>query len=376
HLNAYAAYCGDMDKKAARRGDVVPPVDQRFLKKGIPAAQSRDSDTSRARIISFLRQLYESVAETLPDVRDDSYEFDNASVVLDIPELSDPYAEAMSQKSQDIKPMADSSVRGGKRKIRKKKRSVVISSERKAEEDRYLPPGQMRDYWEQFKAAEGSDSGKVPVFSTFWRVWLQEFSFPKFRAQSSHSMCSTCVRHRFLIREMSGHLRAREEQQSLYTLHLRKQYFDRVCYWELRGLSRLRSFDAVLILDGMDQAKFAYPRSDFFRTKELAGVQRPRAHISACILHGRSVIFTEIPEDFKQQLLKAMPGMRKYGLESAAIYLEQWLQDSLPLEPLLDISACAAYPEQPSTGDLAPSVQDLEPEPGLLQLRGCKLKVV
>ena len=47
----------------------------------------------------------------------------------------------------------------------------------------------------------------------------------------------------------------------------------------------------------------------------------------------------EIPEDFKQQLLKAMPGMRKYGLESAAIYLEQWLQDSLPLEPLLDISA-------------------------------------
>ncbi|CAK9080151.1 FO synthase subunit 1, partial [Durusdinium trenchii] len=361
---------------AARRGDVVPPVDQRFLKKGIPAAQSRDSDTSRARIISFLRQLYESVAETLPDVRDDSYEFDNASVVLDIPELSDPYAEAMSQKSQDIKPMADSSVRGGKRKIRKKKRSVVISSERKAEEDRYLPPGQMRDYWEQFKAAEGSDSGKVPVFSTFWRAWLQEFSFLKFRAQSSHSMCSTCVRHRFLIREMSGHLRAREEQQSLYTLHLRKQYFDRVCYWELRGLSRLRSFDAVLILDGMDQAKFAYPRSDFFRTKELAGVQRPRAHISACILHGRSVIFTEIPEDFKQQLLKAMPGMRKYGLESAAIYLEQWLQDSLPLEPLLDISACAAYPEQPSTGDLAPSVQDLEPEPGLLQLRGCKLKVV
>ena len=267
------------------------------MKKGIPAAQSRDSDTSRARIISFLRQLYESVAETLPDVRDDSYEFDNASVVLDIPELSDPYAEAMSQKSQDIKPMADSSVRGGKRKIRKKKRSVVISSERKAEEDRYLPPGQMRDYWEQFKAAEGSDSGKVPVFSTFWRVWLQEFSFLKFRAQSSHSMCSTCVRHRFLIREMSGHLRAREEQQSLYTLHLRKQYFDRVCYWELRGLSRLRSFDAVLILDGMDQAKFAYPRSDFFRTKELAGVQRPRAHISACILHGRSVIFTVSPSN-------------------------------------------------------------------------------
>lgn len=193
--------------------------------------------------------------------------------------------------------MADSSVRGGKRKIRKKKRSVVISSERKAEEDRYLPPGQMRDYWEQFKAAEGSDSGKVPVFSTFWRVWLQEFSFLKFRAQSSHSMCSTCVRHRFLIREMSGHLRAREEQQSLYTLHLRKQYFDRVCYWELRGLSRLRSFDAVLILDGMDQAKFAYPRSDFFRTKELAGVQRPRAHISACILHGRSVIFTVSPSN-------------------------------------------------------------------------------
>ncbi|CAK9062218.1 unnamed protein product, partial [Durusdinium trenchii] len=222
-----------------------------FLKKGIPAAQSRDSDTSRARIISFLRQLYESVAETLPDVRDDSYEFDNASVVLDIPELSDPYAEAMSQKSQDIKPMADSSVRGGKRKIRKKKRSVVISSERKAEEDRYLP--------------------------------------------TKHFMADTDY-----------------------------------------------NFSAVY---------FPY---------EVARVRLPLGLPTGVAPR------KEIPEDFKQQLLKAMPGMRKYGLESAAIYLEQWLQDSLPLEPLLDISACAAYPEQPSTGDLAPSVQDLEPEPGLL----------
>lgn len=47
----------------------------------------------------------------------------------------------------------------------------------------------------------------------------------------------------------------------------------------------------------------------------------------------------EIPDDFKQQLLKALPAMQKYRLDAAASYLEKWLTGTLELEPLLDVSA-------------------------------------
>lgn len=279
---------------AARRGDIVPPADARFLKKGLPSAQSRASDSSRARVISFLRSIYESVAETLPDVRDDTCEdFDCQNMVVELPELRDPYSEAL-----EVKPMAKSSKMAGRSKVRKKKRSVTMNPERASEEIRYLPPGNLKDFWGQMVASE-AESGQSPVaFSTFWRVWYQEFSFLRFRSQTSHSICSTCVQHRLLIREMSGHLKARQEQQRLHASHLQMQYADRICYWEARGCSRLPSSNfACLILDGMDQAKFAYPRSDLFASKELAGIQRPRAHISCLVLHGHMVIFTISPSN-------------------------------------------------------------------------------
>ena len=279
---------------AVRDGKVVPPVDLRYLKKGHPA-EFRQSDASRARVMSFLQGIYESVAETLPDVRDDTHDdFDSPNMAIGLPELADPYADAL--QDDNIKPMALSSVRSGKRKARKKKRSVVINPMRQGLEERFLPPGHIRDYWEQMNAAESSDARVA--FSTFWRVWYEEFSFLKFRSQSSHAMCSTCVQHRLLIREMSGHLKARQQQMSLYASHLRLQYADRTEYWQARGRSRMRSsYEACLILDGIDQAKFAYPRSDLFRVKELASVQRPRAHISGLILHGWLVVFTVSPSN-------------------------------------------------------------------------------
>lgn len=46
-----------------------------------------------------------------------------------------------------------------------------------------------------------------------------------------------------------------------------------------------------------------------------------------------------LSEEFKREVLKHLPIMRKYKLDDAANYLEAWISGTLPLQPLLDISA-------------------------------------
>lgn len=274
--------------KSARHGEESAPADMRFLRKGIPTKGCQNHGDSRARIVTFLRGIYDSVAETLPDARDDAYDF-GAIQIAELPELGDAYAEKLMEKPEP------------QRKARKRKFSLTINQDHK-DEVRYLPPGHMKDYWLQLVAAEkcpaGSSSGswKQIPFSSFWRVWYEEFSFMKFRASSSHSQCGQCLRHKLLLREMSGYIHAREEQARLFSLHLKKQYADRMVYWSCRSSARSQSpTEACLILDGMDQAKFCYPRADEFKSKELQSLARPRAHISGLIMHGRFVLFVISP---------------------------------------------------------------------------------
>ena len=141
--------------------------------KGIPKT-GRCGNDSRSQIVSFLSGIYESIAETLPDVRDEAFDPDDvaeAVVSVEVPELMDPYVKAMeSQPKTEKKP-------------RKRKFSVTLNTSRKElfdGQERWLPPGHIRDYYEQFKAGMGEDQ-KVPAFSTFWRVWLQGYPFMKFR---------------------------------------------------------------------------------------------------------------------------------------------------------------------------------------------------
>ena len=94
-------------------------------------------------------------------------------------------------------------------------------------------------------------------------------------------------------------MKARVVQIEHYASHLRSQYNDRLRYYDLRGICRLRNLTEVLIIqDGMDQAKFTYPRSDLIsKSKELAGMPRPRAHITGAVAHGFLVLFTISPAD-------------------------------------------------------------------------------
>lgn len=96
---------------------------------------------------------------------------------------------------------------------------------------------------------------------------------------------------------------ARHAQQVLYGNHLRAQYRDRVVYWQNRGNSRARSESMItMICDSMDQSKFFFPRGAHseFRSKELGPMQRPKCHITCCLVHGFFLLFTVSPADVRK----------------------------------------------------------------------------
>ena len=126
---------------------------------------------------------------------------------------------------------------------------------------------------------------------TLSEVWQSEFPFLKYRPETLHHECTTCIRHRALVKMLSGHLLAQAAQQRLYALHLRAQYLDRTQYWADRGLSRGGGHTITCICDGMDQSKYAIPRCAITKSKEFSTFQRPRLHCSCLIIHGYDVVF-------------------------------------------------------------------------------------
>ncbi|CAK9015960.1 unnamed protein product [Durusdinium trenchii] len=260
---------------AASRGADGPPADLRFVTK--PKSQTI-GNCSTARVVSFLQTLYDSVAETLPDVRDDGIELS----IFGGGESVDPYATV------DLPPALMEPVK--RQKVRRYKQGLKVHVEREPEtsgvEERYLPPGTMKEYYEQFKCLDDSVS-----FSTFWRVWRTEFNYLKFRGVTSHAQCSCCIHHRLLLKELAPYIHAHAKQASLFHLHLAAQYRDRMIYWSFRGSSRLRVMGHLTIIqDGMDQAKFALPRTRLVLAKDLATLQRPKLGVIGVIAHGWSFL--------------------------------------------------------------------------------------
>lgn len=271
-------------RTAAESGSLTPPLDLRFFRKGV---EQLDRAPSKSAVISFLQGIYDSVAETLPDARDDVDPCIGTTITL--PEMEDQYAK-FGQISEKLDAQKKALETQPGLKPRKRKKSVCLDVDRTDREERFLPPGHMVDYFEQFKLACPEE--KVS-FSCFWRTWYASFNHMKFRSHSSHSVCSVCVRHKLLIHEMSAFFAAREKQRLLFSAHLKSQYRDRTLYWELRGMSRMRNnIDICCIIDSMDQQKFCYPRGPIYQSKELASLIRPRAHITCVLVHGYFVLFT------------------------------------------------------------------------------------
>lgn len=138
-----------------------------------------DSASVKGDIVSFLEYLYQSVAETLPDFRD---ELGNTSAVK--VDVADPYAEKLHAKGEGEKIQSD--LAPPRKKPRKTNRQVVINQSRKEMEERFLPPGTMKEFFDQYVLQ--SALSKPGSFPTFWRVswfllwvvlWPHNFHFFK-----------------------------------------------------------------------------------------------------------------------------------------------------------------------------------------------------
>lgn len=154
-------------KRAVLDGENAPPVDLRYLRK--PCSDNKNQ-SQRSSVISFLASLYESVAETLPDFRD---EVDTGIEIagLDQEDEMDPYATLLGKGH--FPSSSSSSKPEDKSKTRLMSKSVKVNLERKPShggpEVRFLPPGQMKDMWEQYRQTLKGSCSKPASFATFWR---------------------------------------------------------------------------------------------------------------------------------------------------------------------------------------------------------------
>ena len=168
---------------AVENGAESAPVDMRFITKPLSRVGAV-ADSVRADVVSYLYQIYESVAETLPDMRDSAFDdIDPASIPSIKPGPVDVYSIELKRQSEQ------NSIASGLKasKPRKKRKAVELNLERTqgetAKEVKFLPPGFMKEYWVQY--CEVSDLQTPASFPTFWRdTWPSPslFSFAAFLA--------------------------------------------------------------------------------------------------------------------------------------------------------------------------------------------------
>ena len=236
-------------------GQRSPPMDPRYIK-----AQHAKPALLWGEVHTYLRSLYESAAETMP--HDDH---------------SDP---VRSPLEDEVEGVAESL----------RLPSVAARhSEHMGNNLRFLPPGTIFEQWRQFIEV----GQRRCSFRLFWSVWKKDFDkLLAFRSHTMHSICPVCVKHKLLLKELVDDIHARVKQRMLYDRHLALQYLDRQQYWSLRASSRLQCKTICIILDGMDQAKFSWPRAPFFSSHEFDSYHRPRLHIWGALVHGYGLFMT------------------------------------------------------------------------------------
>ena len=251
-------------QRAAVSRQEGPPLDLRYLQKPHERSKAKHS-----WVVTYLEELYESEAETLPESVDDA-DIHWWVDVLREAEYYDPGQVHLGRRG-----LAEASA---------------------AVETRWLPPGCMHEYWQLYKNLYPEH----PVsFRFFWYTWKETFAHKlRFRQRQQHALCSECVAHKLVIQKLSGDVVQRSRQVALFEAHKEAQYRDRRVYWQVRAEAALSPHCVCLILDGMDQGKFAYPRAKAMSSKLLEPLQRPRLHINACIVHSQDMLVSVSLADF------------------------------------------------------------------------------
>lgn len=144
-------------------------MDTRFLARPFQNIGAQQFAQIRGDIVSFLECIYESVAETLPDFRDELGSASESVVIS----LDDPCAAEMevhvqaSRKRTADQALADVDLRPASKYC--KSRQIKVNLDRADSfEERWLPPGAMMEYYEQYKLQ--SALPKPGSFKSFWRV--------------------------------------------------------------------------------------------------------------------------------------------------------------------------------------------------------------
>eukprot|EP00435_Cladocopium_sp_Y103_P071533 s659_g37.t1 len=120
-------------------------------------------DSLRADVVSYLTRVYESIAESIPDIRDSAFD-DLAPARRGSAETLDVYAIELKRQAEENTNMVA--------KPRKRRKSVELNMERThgetAKEIKYLPPGFLKEYYVQYVSV--STLPQPASFPTFWRV--------------------------------------------------------------------------------------------------------------------------------------------------------------------------------------------------------------
>jgi len=270
---------------AALSGAKAPPVDLRYLTKpcGRPAV-------IRSWVVSYLEEIYESEAETMPDMDDGELQW---------------WEDMCDDTAFYPVTVADPSVANAGLR----------------HELRWLPPGTIHQYWQLYNQVVPEQKA---TFRYFWWIWKAEFTHKlRFRCRQQHALCATCVSHKLVIRQLGDDLIKRQRQVELLDAHRQEQYKDRRVYWAVRAEALLHPLTVVIIIDGMDQAKWCFPRSPAMKSKSLEGFQRPRLHVNAAIAHGKQVLVAVSPSDF--------PKNANVTIEIAMMVLRRLEDQGVPL---------------------------------------------
>jgi len=252
-LKAYRCYI--------RQGVDLPPPDLRQHDRLRKTPASIDA-------LEFLRWLYDSVAETLPDVITDADLPRQGAVADDA--LTDSYSALLEQ------PLGKSSA----------------GFDEPPTQLKHLPPGTWHEAWLLYRADREDRQVKAACIATFWSTWRKHFShLLAHRRRNSFGKCNTCVKYKAVLKLVHTS-EGRVWWSRQYSQHLLSQYRDRCVYYHRRELSTLLAQGRLhvettlqLIVDALDQAKFCVPRHTP-GAKQLQDCMRPRLHCVGVIAHG------------------------------------------------------------------------------------------
>lgn len=144
-------------------GSASAPVDLRYIKRNL-----NKEPESHAECVTFLEGIYNSVAETLPEQRDLG---PDPGTSLGPPKDDEGYEEDPSFMKALLPPAAAlASAKPVKRKgPRRFKKGLKVNHDHQKEE-RFLPPGRMKDYHQMMLVQYPEEYAKKPSFATFYRV--------------------------------------------------------------------------------------------------------------------------------------------------------------------------------------------------------------